>query len=81
MNGISNAFRKFRKEGDITEEEENAVINFIDQFTTVSLCADEVGKEAARIAEEVISTITQKLVKPFRNADSDTQHFQSGELS
>ena len=53
FDGISRAFRKFRNEGDITEEEENAVINFIDQFTTVSLCADEVGKEAARIAEEV----------------------------
>ena len=51
--GISSAFKKFRNERDITEEEENAVINYIDQFTTVSLCADEVGKEAARIAEEV----------------------------
>ena len=65
FNGISSAFRKFRNEGDITEEEENAVINFIDQFTTVSLCADEVGKEAARIAEEVNKHYHTKTCKPL----------------
>ena len=65
FNGISSAFRKFRHEGDITDEEENAVINFIDQFTTVSLCADEVGIEAARIAEEVNKHHHTKTCKPL----------------
>ena len=51
--GIKNAFRKFRTEEEPSEEEEKVVINFIDQFTTVSLCADEVGHEVVRIAEEV----------------------------
>ena len=51
--GITKAFQKFRNEGVLDSEEEEAVINFIDQFTTVSLCEAEVGKEIARIAKEV----------------------------
>ena len=51
--GIVSAFRKFRTRGDLTEMEERAIINFVDQFTTVSLCADEVGQEVVRIVKEV----------------------------
>ena len=41
FSGITEAFRKFRS-GEELQDEESAVIEFIDQFTTVSLCADEV---------------------------------------
>ena len=52
FSGISEAFKKFRN-GEDLEGEETAIIKFIDQFTTVSLCADEVGKEVVRIVSEV----------------------------
>ena len=51
--GITKAFNKFRNGGELETEEENAVINFIDEYTTVSLCEAEVGKEVVRIAKEV----------------------------
>ena len=43
--GIKSAFKKFRAGQDITEEEETAIINFVDQCTTVSLNPNEVGTE------------------------------------
>ena len=52
FSGITEAFRKFRS-GQELQDEESAVIEFIDQFTTVSLCADEVGAEVVRIVTEV----------------------------
>ena len=47
--GIKSAFRKFRTGLDINDEEELAIINFIDQFVTVSTNPDEVGGEIAKI--------------------------------
>ena len=29
------------------------MINYVDEFTTVSLCEDEVGKEVVKIVEQV----------------------------
>ena len=52
FSGITEAFKKFRSGQELLDEE-NAVIEFIDQFTTVSLCADEVGAEVVRIVTEV----------------------------
>ena len=52
FSGITAAFKKFRNGKDL-EGEEPAIIKFIDQFTTVSLCADEVGKEVVLIVLEV----------------------------
>ena len=51
--GLVEAFKKFKYEefGDL--DDDRPVINFIDQFTTVSLNEDEVGKEVAKIVEEV----------------------------
>ena len=51
--GLSSAYNTFRNGGELEPAEEKAVINFIDQFTTVSLCEAEVGKEVVRIAKEV----------------------------
>ena len=51
--GITKAFNKFRNGGELEPNEEKAVINFIDQFTTVSLCEAEVGKEVVWKAKEV----------------------------
>ena len=51
--GIKRAFKKFRTGQAITDDEERAIINFIDQFVSVSTNPDEVGAEVARIAEEV----------------------------
>ena len=62
--GIQSAFRKFRSQIELNEDEEQAVVNFVDQFTTVSLCADEVGKEVVRIVEEVNKHHHTKTCKP-----------------
>ena len=62
--GIESAFRKFRSQIELSEDEEQAVVNFVDQFTTVSLCADEVGKEVVRIVEEVNKHHHTKTCKP-----------------
>ena len=51
--GIKEAFNKFRNGGTLENDEENAVIEFIDQFTTVSLCEAEVGEDVVRKAKEV----------------------------
>ena len=51
--GIKRAFRKFRTGLDINDDEELAIINFIDQFVTVSTNPDEVGAEVAKLAKEV----------------------------
>ena len=51
--GITKAFNKFRNGGILEYKEERAVINFIDQYTTVSLCEAEVGREVVRIVREV----------------------------
>ena len=51
--GIKSAFKKFRTGQAITDDEQRAIINFIDQFVSVSTNPDEVGAEIARIAVEV----------------------------
>ena len=53
FDGLTEAFNKFKYEdfGDL--DDDRPVINFIDQFTTVSLNEDEVGKDVAKIVEEV----------------------------
>ena len=51
--GITEAFKKFKTEKFGDDDNDKPVIEFIDEFTTVSLNEDEVGKEVAKIAEEV----------------------------
>ena len=51
--GITEAFKKFKNESFGDKDDDKPVIEFIDQFTTVSLCAEEVGIDVVRIAEEV----------------------------
>ena len=51
--GLGSAFKKFRNGSTLESDEEMAVINFIDAFTTVSLNEDEVGKEVVRIVKQV----------------------------
>ena len=51
--GISEAFDKLRTDRDLTEKELKALVSFIDEFTTVSLHENTVGKDVAKIAREV----------------------------
>ena len=51
--GITRAFNKFKNGGELEPEEEKAVVNFIDQYTTVSLCEAEVGARVVKIVKEV----------------------------
>ena len=51
--GLTSAFKKFRNNDTLSETEEKSVVNFIDEFTTVSTHENTVGREVARIAEEV----------------------------
>ena len=52
--GLASAFKKFHNGTKLDSDEEIAVVNFIDAFTTVSLNEDEVGKEVVRIMKQVI---------------------------
>ena len=51
--GLGKAFKKFRHDGKLNEKEESAVRHFIDEYTTVSTHEKTVGREVARIAQEV----------------------------
>ena len=51
--GLAKAFNKFRNDQKLNMEEESAVRNFIDEFTTVSIHENTVGQEVAKIAQEV----------------------------
>ena len=51
--GISEAFDKLRTSKDLNEHELNALVNFIDEFTTVSLHENSVGKDVVQIVSEV----------------------------
>ena len=46
---ISEAFDKLRTNKDLTENEFKALVNFIDEFTTVSLHQNSVGKDVFRL--------------------------------
>ena len=63
--GIKRAFTKFRTGLDINDEEELTIINFIDQFVTVSINPDEVGAEVAKIAKEVQMHHHTKTCRPL----------------
>ena len=51
--GLSEAFKRFRNNETLENYEISAVIRFIDQYTTVCNHGNTVGREVARIAEEV----------------------------
>ena len=51
--GIKSTFKKFRNGQDITDEEETSIINFVDQFTTVSLNPGEVRADLVEKVEKV----------------------------
>ena len=50
---IDEAFRKLRNDVPLNDEELYSLKNFIDEFTTVSLHTNIVGKDVANIAKEV----------------------------
>ena len=53
FSGLKAAFKKFRNNEKLTEKEISAVRNFIDAYTTVCTHENTVGREVARIAQEV----------------------------
>ena len=50
---IDEAFRKLRNDVPLKDEELDSLKNFVEEFTTVSLHINTVGKDVARIAKEV----------------------------
>ena len=78
--GLMKAFQKFRNETRLDPDEEKAVVNFIDQFTTVSLNNEEVGEVVVKIAKQVNLHNHTKHVERSLNycADSGTQNFLYG---
>ena len=50
---IDTAFVKLRTGKTLDPREKKSLVNFIDDFTTVSLCPAEVGKAVVDIAKEV----------------------------
>ena len=53
FHGLSKAFKKLQTQEGLSYDEELAVINFADAFTSVSLCQKIVGKEVVEIAKKV----------------------------
>ena len=50
---LKSAFKKFRNHGSLEDDEITCVKTFIDEYTTVSIHEGTVGKEVAKIANEV----------------------------
>ena len=53
LKGIANAFKKIRFNRKLTDEDIQVLVKFIDFFTTVSIHERTVGKDVAKIAQEV----------------------------
>ena len=53
FNGLSDAYRKLKNDNFGDYDNDQPVIDFIDQFTTVSLNEDEVGKKLVEMTREV----------------------------
>ena len=51
--GLSEAYKKFKNDNFGDDDNDRPVIEFIDEFTTVSLNQDEVGRRVVQIAKEV----------------------------
>ena len=51
--GLAESFKKFRNNEELSDEEVSAVKYFIDEYTSVSIHQNTVGREVARIASEV----------------------------
>ena len=50
---LTTTFQKFRKNEQLNKEEKDSVKAFIDHYTSVSVHEETVGKEVAKIAQEV----------------------------
>ena len=50
---LTAAFRKFRKNENLNNKEKESIAAFIEQYTTVSIHEGTVGREVAKIAQEV----------------------------
>ena len=66
--GITEAFDKLRTDRDLTEKEFKALISFIDEFTTVSLHENTIGKDVAQIAREVNVHNHTKTCRKYNNS-------------
>ena len=53
LKGLKDAFVKLRNNVDLNQNEVTAMINMIDEFTTVSLHGNTVGEDVASIAKDV----------------------------
>ena len=53
FSGLGKAFKKFRHDVKLNKKEESAVRHFIDEYTTVSIHEPTVGREVAKIVQEV----------------------------
>ena len=53
FHGLKNAFKKFKNSEILNEDEKKPIRKFIDEFTTVSIHENTVGKDVAMIAQEV----------------------------
>ena len=66
--GITGAFDKLRTDKALTENETKSLIHFIDEFTTVSLHENTVGKDVARITSEVNVHHHTRTCRKYNNA-------------
>ena len=53
MHGLKDAFKKLRSNGILEDADFKSLTRFIDEFTTVSIHENSVGKDVAKVAQEV----------------------------
>ena len=53
MHGLKDAFKKHRNNGILENDDTKTLTKFIDEYTTVSIHENSVGKDVAKIAQEV----------------------------
>ena len=53
MHGLKDAFKKLRNNGILNIDDIKSLTRFIDEYTTVSIHENSVGKDVAKIAQEV----------------------------
>jgi hypothetical protein len=53
LRGLRAAFTKLRKNGKLNNDDKRALTRFIDEFTTVSIHGNTIGKTVAKMAQEV----------------------------
>jgi hypothetical protein len=62
MNGLKDAFKKLRNNGILKADDKTSLTRFIDEYTTVSINANSVGKMLPKLHKKLTNTTIPRLV-------------------